>query len=102
MRTSTSRAHPRNWLTCCAGECFWTCVSGAAAVGLLTLFVLVFEARLDIDALRGAILQPVNVVRLVVLTACIALWSYIARVIRTAPGSGERMQRAHAGSTHAH
>ena len=100
MRTAPAPVHPRHWLTCCAGECFWTCVSAAAAIGLLTVFVLVFEARLDIYALREAILQPINVVRLVVLTACIALWSYIARVIRTPP-PGERTGRAADRSTHA-
>ncbi|MFP7723387.1 hypothetical protein [Lysobacter sp. A3-1-A15] len=106
MRTAPSDAKPRSWLTYCAGECFWTCVAAAVAIGLLTVFVLVFEARLDISAMREAILAPVNVVRLVVLTACLALWSYIVRVISTAPTREDRPSgvehAVHAGSTHAH
>ena len=106
MRSTPSSAHPRHWLTCCAGECLWTCVAALASIGLLAVFVLVFEARLDIDALRQSFFAPVNVVRLVVLTACLALWGYIARIIRTTPSehdrSTERVRALHTGSTHAH
>ena len=89
MRRESS-AQPRNWFTCCAGECLWTCVAAAAAIGFLTIFVLVFEARLDVTALRESLFAPVNVVRLVVLTACLALWGYIARVVRSTPARSER------------
>lgn len=98
MRRESS-AHPRHWFTCCAGECLWTCVAAAAAIGLLTLFVLVFEARLDVTALRESFFAPVNVVRLVVLTACLSLWGYIARVVRSTPARPERDRDAFALST---
>ena len=65
-------------------------MAAAAAIGFLTIFVLVFEARLDVTALRESLFAPVNVVRLVVLTACLALWGYIARVVRSTPARSER------------
>lgn len=65
----------------CAGECVWLLVSLMAAVVFLVAFVLLAEP-VQASAIGDKLATPVNVVRLVVLTAALWLWAYIVRAVR--------------------
>jgi len=73
------------WIKGCAGACAWTAAAGAFAAALLALFVLLVEpgGRPLLDTLA----QPLNVTRLVLMTASLALWAYI--VPRRRDGAGQ-------------
>ncbi|MFP5374576.1 MAG: hypothetical protein ACLGHW_06720 [Gammaproteobacteria bacterium] len=89
------RAHCTHWLRRCAGACLWTCTAAAAALVLLVLFVLASEPAHAAADLRTLLASPLNIVRLVLLTACLALWGYIVHAARD-PGRQGFGQREHA------
>jgi hypothetical protein len=79
----------------CAGACLWTCIAAAAALVLLALFVLASEPAHATADLRALLATPLNLVRLILLTACLALWGYIVHATRDA-GRHSFGQREHA------
>ena len=66
----------------CAGECVWLLLSLLAATLFLAAFVLLAEP-VQARAIGDEFASPVNVTRLVVLTAAVWLWAYIARAVRS-------------------
>jgi len=66
----------------CAGECAWLLLSLLAATLFLVAFVLLAEP-VQARAIGDELASPVNVTRLVVLTAAVWLWAYIARAVRS-------------------
>lgn len=79
----------------CAGACLWTCIAAAAALVLLALFLLASEPAHATTDLRTLLATPLNAVRLVLLTACLALWGYIVHATRD-PGGGDFRRQEHA------
>lgn len=83
-----------HWIRRCAGTCLWLCMAAAVALVLLALFVLASEpAHATVD-LRTLLATPLNMVRLVLLTACLALWGYIVHATRDAGRRGAPRLRA--------
>jgi hypothetical protein len=85
-------AQSRPWIRRCAGACLWTCTAAAAALLLLALFVLASEPAHATTDLRTLLATPLNMVRLVLLTACLALWGYIMHATRGAGRHGLRQR----------
>jgi hypothetical protein len=83
-------AQPTRWLRRCAGACLWIGIAAFAALVLLALFVLASEPAHATADLRMLLATPLNVVRLVLLTACLALWGYIVHATR---GAGRRVRQ---------
>jgi hypothetical protein len=90
---TAARTHwAADWIRRCAGACLWTCSATAAALVLLALFVLASEPAHATTDLRTLLATPLNAVRLVLLTACLALWGYIVHPARSPRrhGCGQR------------
>jgi hypothetical protein len=73
----------------CAGACLWTCAAATAALALLALYVLAIEVPSAAE-LAASLATPLNLSRLVVMTACLGLWGFIAHSIRHVPPSRAR------------
>ena len=65
----------------CAGECAWVVASLLVALLFVSVFVLLAES-VHASGLEARLATPVNLLRLVVLTAAVWVWAYIARTIR--------------------
>jgi hypothetical protein len=83
----------------CVGECVWVALSVLLAIAFVTGFVWLAEP--PAGELWNELRSPVNVVRIVVLSAALWVWAYIARVIcsasradarETAPDFGGKLQ----------
>lgn len=92
---NAARLQSAYWLRRCAGACLWTCTAAAAALVFLVLFVLASEPAHAATDLRTLLATPLNLARLVLLTACLALWGYIIHATRDA-GRRSYRQREHA------
>jgi hypothetical protein len=92
---NAAHAQSTGWLRRCAGACLGVCAAAAAALVLLVLFVLASEPAHAAADLRTLLASPLNIVRLVLLTACLALWGYIVHAARD-PGRQGFGQREHA------
>ncbi|GAB3736909.1 hypothetical protein GCM10028862_21860 [Luteimonas pelagia] len=79
----------RGLLRRCAGACLWTCAAATAALALLALYVLAIEVPSAAE-LAASLATPLNLSRLVVMTACLGLWGFIAHSIRGVPPAGPR------------
>ena len=66
----------------CVGECAWVALAVLLAVVFVTGFVWLAEP--PAGELWNELRSAVNMVRIVVLSAAVWVWSYIARVLRTA------------------
>ena len=66
----------------CVGECAWVALAVLLAIAFVTGFVWLAEP--PAGELWNELRSPVNVVRIVVLSAAVWVWSYIGRVLRTA------------------
>lgn len=66
----------------CVGECIWVALSVLLAVAFVTGFVWLAEP--PDGELWTSLRSPVNIVRIVVLSAALWVWAYIVRVIRAA------------------
>ena len=66
----------------CAGEFAWLLLSLLAATLFLAAFVLLAEP-VQARTIGTELASPVNLTRLVVLTAAVWLWAYIARAVRS-------------------
>ncbi|KGM54028.1 hypothetical protein N799_07385 [Lysobacter arseniciresistens ZS79] len=63
----------------CVGECIWVALSVLLAIAFVTGFVGLAEP--PAGELWASLRSPVNIVRIVVLSAALWVWAYIARVI---------------------
>lgn len=66
----------------CVGECIWVALSVLLAIAFVTGFVWLAEP--PAGELWASLRSPVNIVRVVVLSAALWVWAYIARVIHAA------------------
>lgn len=69
----------------CVGECVWMALAVLLAIAFVTGFVWLAEP--PAGELWSELRSPVNVVRIVVLSAALWVWAYIARVICGAGGA---------------
>jgi hypothetical protein len=65
----------------CVGECAWVALAVVLSIAFVAGFVWLAEPHAA--DFWSQLRSPVNVVRIVVLSAAIWIWAYIGRVIRT-------------------
>ncbi len=80
----------------CVGECAWLLASMLAAAVFLVVFVLLAEP-VQASTLGTELGSAVNVMRMIVLTAALWLWAYIARTTRAAGPKQIRREQAEGG-----